>query len=135
MNESICLLQDDEVVAVRKDATDTVELPAPTTAEQQPPGFTSAAKREHQNEAAVMRQNRDKVMEAQEELEELQPAKVITPAKSAAFPPQTAWPTQMRGPPFNAPPDPAWNVVLGTETEESALHAQRIVGVPECWYR
>lgn len=49
------------MVAVRADAKGTTELDssAPATAEEDhPPGFVSAAKREHQNEAAALRNHR-----------------------------------------------------------------------------
>lgn len=49
------------MLAVREDAKETTEVGtgAPATAEEaHPPGFVSAAKREHQNEAAALRQHR-----------------------------------------------------------------------------
>ena len=48
-------------MAVRADASMTTEVDtgAPATAEEtHPPGFVSAAKREHRNEAAALRQHR-----------------------------------------------------------------------------
>ena len=49
------------MIAVREDAKETTELDtgAPASAEEDhPPGFVSAAKREHQNEAAALRHHR-----------------------------------------------------------------------------
>jgi hypothetical protein len=58
------VLQADPVIAVKEDARETTEIDpsAPATLEEEhPPGFVSAAKREHQNEAAVLRMHRLKV--------------------------------------------------------------------------
>ena len=54
-------MQADPVIAVKEDAKETTELDtgAPATAEEDhPPQFVSAAKREHQNEAAALRHHR-----------------------------------------------------------------------------
>jgi len=61
--EQVCPFssQADPAIAVKEDARETTELDpgAPATMEEDhPPGFVSAAKREHQNEAAVLRMHR-----------------------------------------------------------------------------
>ena len=58
---AVLQVQADPVMAVKEDAKETTEMDtsAPATAEEDhPPQFVSAAKREHQNEAAALRHHR-----------------------------------------------------------------------------